>query len=232
MGRRPKQAIEQVATVNETTVSESLTSENKMMEMLMKQVEDLQKQLLSMQSKQSQPKVETKMEERPLPETKTEKIDAREYIKVMSLSNIPLNLTTEPLGRGRLFQFEKFGDTKRIMYDDLIKIVYNHPTFTQSGRFLIMNPDVVKEIGYEEEYAKILTKEKIEAILNNKQDAIDLYKSANAVQKKIIHEILIRKVRDDLTSVDTGLIVAIKRASNIDIIAEAELIKKSVRETN
>jgi hypothetical protein len=224
MGRKPKQLSEQVATNDSNS-----NNENGMVDVLMRQMAELQKQLLALQGSQnqSQPEVQPEVEEQSKPEN-YEKIDGREYIKIMSLSNIPLNLTTEPMGRGRLFQLLKFGEVKRVMYDDLVKIVYNHPTFTQSGRFIILNSSVVHELGYEEDYVKILDKKKIESILENKQNALDLYRSANEVQKKIIHEFLIRKVRDDLASVDMNLIVQIKQVSNIDIIAESEKIKKSV----
>lgn len=211
----------------ETETTEKLNNhvvESDLVGTLMKQVEELQKQLIAIQKKEntqnSQP-ISTP-EETP---KETKKIDGREYIRVMSLSNIPLNLTTEPMGRGRVFQFAKFGEVKKIMFDDLVKIAYNHPTFLQQGRFLILDPAAVQELGYEDDYAKILTKNKIEAVLENKDGAIDLYKSANEVQKRVIHEFLIRKIRDDLASVDTALIVSIKKTSGIDLIVEAENIK-------
>lgn len=217
MGRRST-----TKPVDEKVVVEQPNSDNTI-DVLMKQIQELQKQLELMKEQQkNQPVIVEQKQEKDI------RIDGREYIKVMSLSNIPLNLSTEPRGGGRLFQFAKFGEVIRIMYDDLVKIIYNHRNFLQQGRFYIMNPDIVRLHGYEDDYLNILTKEKIEAVLNNGKNALDFYKSANDTQKNIIHEILIRKVRDDLTSVDTNLIVAIKQISEVDIIAEAEKIKKSV----
>jgi predicted Zn-ribbon and HTH transcriptional regulator len=235
MGRKPKQLTEQVNVVddNKTNTNE----EPNVIDLLTKQLQDLQEQLKILKDNQNQSQKQTiiqpKVEQQFEPETTYARIDGRERIQVMSLSNIPLNLTTEPMGRGRIFQFAKFGEIKIIKYDDVVNIVYNHPNFTKEGRFLIMNPAVVRELGYEEDYSKILNKEKIETILENGQNALDLYKSTNEVQRKTIHEFLIRKVRDNLASVDTSLIMAIKQISNIDIIAEAEKIKVSVlEETN
>jgi hypothetical protein len=231
MGRKPKVVISENENSEQLNNAEnSMNAEESMVEILTRQLLEMQKQLELLKTNQNNQAIQKESVPEIEEPKKTVKIDGREYINIMSLSNIPLNLTTEPMGRGRLFQFTKFGDVKRIMYDDLIKVVYNHPTFTQMGRFLIMNADVVNELGYKEDYAKILTKEKIELILENKQGAIDLYKSANEVQKKIVHEFLIRKVRDDMSSVDMGLIMSIKRISNIDIMVEAENIKKSVLE--
>jgi hypothetical protein len=222
MGRKPK-----VTDVQNEVEEQSNSAEVNMVELLMKQVQELQKQLESMNADRINPPVQRKTEKQ-IEEPKEEvRIDGREYIKVMSLSNIPLNLTTEPRGAGRLFQFEKFGEIKRIMYDDLVKVIYNHSNFMKSGRFFIMNRDVIRTHGYEEDYENILSKEKIEMILENKQNAIDLYNSTNDTQKKIIHELLTRKFRDNPSSVDMTLIMTIKKISDFDIIVEAESIKRS-----
>jgi FtsZ-binding cell division protein ZapB len=216
------------------TKAENEVSEQKMdkvgneadtIQMLTKQVEELQKQLQMLQVEQKG----AHRTKKSAPDVEESEgyidINGREYIKVMSLSNIPLNLTTEAKGQGRLFQFLHFGEQQRIMYEDLIKIMYNHRNFTESGRYIILDRRVVRTHGLDDAYTKILTKEKIETILENKQGAVDLYKSANDVQKKIIQEILVKRIKDHPASVDMNLVMHIRQISGIDLVTAAETSK-------
>ena len=82
-------------------------------------------------------------------------IDIRpdKYIQVMSLCPHPLNLSRN---RGKPIRFSRFGESKRIIYSDLVDIIDNHPTFTEEGLYYIMNADVIHRHGLEDFYIDIL----------------------------------------------------------------------------
>lgn len=140
-------------------------------------------------------------------------IPPNKYIKVMSLCPNKLNLNTRPHGQGKLFSFERFGEVKRIMYSDLIEINSNHRNFLNAGYYYILDDDVISSESLEEVYSKILTKDKIERILSNQSDAIELFKSANPKQQKIIVTFLTERIANG-EPVDFNLVNNIDMALN------------------
>jgi hypothetical protein len=203
---RPVKAAKVVKKINDS-------EKNTEVEQLRKEIEELKKLVLN-----SAKSVETKDTDIPFAsqylddESNEIKISGDDYIKVMSLCPHVLNLTTEQKGRGKLFMFKSFGEVKRILYSDLVKIIENHNNFLHDGLFIILNNKVVRRHGLDEVYAKILTKEKINAILNGEQsDAVNLFKSTNLNQQKIIIDIIVAKLVDGLY-LDLNLIDRISRA--------------------
>ena len=149
------------------------------------------------------------------------RIMQEEYIKVMSLCPMELNLSTEGNGKGKKFKFDKFGDVKRILYSDLVNIMENNSHFLNYGFFYILDSKVIRKHGLDETYEKILTKEKIERIVNNSVDAVDLFKSANEKQREFIQDMLIARVRDDI-DVDLNMVDRISRIAGINIAERGE----------
>jgi hypothetical protein len=158
-------------------------------------------------------------------EDEFDEIDIRpdSYVKVISLTPYMLNLTTETAGRGKVFSFPSFGVTKRILYSDLVNILEVNQSFLNDGLFYIADRRIIRKNGLNSTYEKLLTKEKIEAIVSGKSnDAVSLYKSANNNQKEFIVDMLISKLANDPDSVDLNLIDKISRASGIKIQEKAE----------
>lgn len=150
------------------------------------------------------------------------KIPLDEYIPVMSLIPFRLNLSTKELGTGNIKRFTKFGEIKNILYKDLVEIMEVHSNFLQAGYFYILNPAVIRQHGLDEVYSKILTKEKIEEILDTSSDnCVNLYKSANKEQQEIIMRLLINRINDNPGSVNLNVIDRISRESGIDIAKKA-----------
>jgi len=164
-------------------------------------------------------------------EKETKKIQADDYIPVMSLIPHTLNLSTKGGGQGSIKRFTKFGETKNILYRELVDIIENHRNFMEAGYFYILNSDVIRLHGLDEIYTKILTKEKIEDIISTKGDeCIELYKAANLQQKEIILELLIEKTFNDIDSINLNIIDKISRDSGVDILEKAENRKKLMEE--
>lgn len=160
------------------------------------------------------------------PDTVSE-VQHTEYIKVMSLLNYRLNLCTQPNGQGKVFKFDSFGQIKKILYSDLVDILEVHSNFLEAGYFYIMNPKVIRLHGLDETYSKILTKEKIEKIINaQSEECLTLYSSANKGQQEIIIQLLVEKVAENMDSVNLNIVDKISRLAKIDIYKKAEEIKE------
>jgi hypothetical protein len=154
------------------------------------------------------------------------KISGDDYIKVMSLCPYVLNLTTELKGKGKIFTFQKFGEVKRILYNDLVKILEVHPRFANEGLFIIMNSKVVRRHGLDESYDNILTKENIEKILSgNQSDAVNLFKIANPKQKEMIATIIIDRMVGGL-EMDLNLVDRLSREMDYNIANRVNEIKE------
>ena len=154
------------------------------------------------------------------------KISGDDYIKVMSLCPYVLNLTTELKGKGKIFTFQKFGEVKRILYNDLVKILEVHPRFANEGLFIIMNSKVVRRHGLDESYDNILTKENIEKILSgNQSDAVNLFKAANPKQKEMIATIIIDRMVGGL-EMDLNLVDRLSREMDYNIANRVNEIKE------
>lgn len=154
--------------------------------------------------------------------TKT-KVQLDEYVPVMSLLPYKLILSTKENGTGDTKRFTKFGEIKNIMYKDLVEIMEVQRSFLEAGYFYILNPDVIRQHGLDEVYSKILTKEKIEEILNtNSESCIDLYNSTNEEQQKIIVELFIDRIKSNPESVNLNTVDRISRISKTDILKRAE----------
>jgi len=146
-----------------------------------------------------------------------------EYITVMSLLPYTLILTTQPLGGGSVKRFTKFGETKRILYSDLVDILESCKSFAEAGYFYIMDKSVVRRHGLDDLYSRILTKEKIQEIVDNQADnSVALYNSANPLQQETIIQMLIEKVTVSPEAVDMNVVDKISRVSGIDIAKRAK----------
>jgi len=160
------------------------------------------------------------------------------YIEVMSLVPFKLNLSTEKRGRGRQFSFTRYGEVKRILYNDLASIFENYRTFMEQGYFYILNQKVVRKHGMDDMYEHILPKEKIDEILNfNDRTAVKFYKIAGDVQRDIIDGMLVKIVKEQLqdekttSKVDFNVISQISKIGGRDILTLANDLKQLEEES-
>jgi len=152
------------------------------------------------------------------------------YIEVMSLIPWKLNLSTEALGRGRQFSFTKFGEVKRILYNDLASIFENYRSFMEQGLFYILDARVIRKHGLDDIYDNILSKEMIEQILSfNPKKAVKLYESTNPKQQEVINSMLIEKIKLNPDSIDFNVINQISKICGQDLAklgAEARALEE------
>lgn len=150
------------------------------------------------------------------------KIQLDDLIPVMSLLSYPLNLSTKERGQGDVFKFDYFGQIKKILYSKLLGILEVHNNFMEYGYFIILDERVIKSHGLQETYSKILTKDKIDKILNGSAGAVELYSSCNEEQQKVIVSMMVEKVRDNPDSVDLNVVDKLSRISGVNITARAD----------
>ena len=146
-------------------------------------------------------------------------INPQKYINVINLCACQLNLSTLPGGKGKLFTFNSFGETKRIMYSHLVDIMETSPKFVEDGRFYIAEKRVIRRHGLDSIYEKLLTKQMIESIFNNTKSPDDvsaLYKSANKAQQETIIDLTVSKMMND-PNFDMNIVSAISKVSEINL---------------
>lgn len=145
-----------------------------------------------------------------------------DYIEVISLCPMPLNLSTQGKGQGVIYRFTKFGEKKRIVYSHLSMIIENCRSFAEKGYFYILNPKVVQFNGLDEHYNTLLNRETIVSILDgNSESAIELFKVAKKPQQDLIVSMLIARVRDG-EFIDLNILDKISRISGVNIQKEAD----------
>jgi hypothetical protein len=186
-----------------TTKSESLGEEkNSEQTELMKKYEELASAFGELTQKLE------KMQETK--KVSVEDIKYNDFVKVMSLIGNKLNLSTQPHGKGKIFSFERFGETRNIMYADLMEINNNQRNFLEAGYYYILDDRVVEAEGLTDIYEKILSKSQIEEILSNKAGAIALFQKANPKQRNVVINFICEKLING-EQVDFNLVNEIDR---------------------
>ena len=124
------------------------------------------------------------------------KIGQEEYIKVICLCPMPLNLSTLGRGKGKVFKFSTgYGEVKRILYGDLVMVMEEHPNFLNEGYFFIADRRVVRKHGLDDIYDKILSKQKIDEIISgDKNVALDILRGASPKQQEFVCDLIIGKL--------------------------------------
>jgi len=152
-----------------------------------------------------------------------EEVPLNSYIKVMSLIPYELNLSTERHGKGRIFTFRGYGKTKRIIYQELEKIIEENRHFLERGFFVILDKRVVRKHGLDDIYKNIMNKEKMDMIILGFQggevkenDILSFAKSAPKEQQKILATMVIDK-RINGETIDLNLFDKLGRIIDMDL---------------
>ena len=153
-------------------------------------------------------------------------------VKVVNLMQNPLNISTEPNGGGRTYSFKNYGDSRLIKFDDLADIVASYPYTMEHGLAYICDKEVVKELGLEDEYAKLFDKDKMDKVVKLREEAdLDLFLGMDInLQEsaaKRIAELINANERMDYNYLRT-----IKEKTGIDIEAIAKELKELQRKPN
>lgn len=215
---RPKK--EQSDTTAETKVSVDNNEDliKQLMEQvanLTKQVEDAKKQADSANNEKSdlQQLVDAlQANQRPIDKLPTK-------VKVISLLENQLNLSTQPNGQGKVYTFAKLGDAKIIRMQDLEEIlsIAQYRDQAEKGYYYICNADVIEEFGLTEEYEHIFNDKVLADIENLVGDnCVDIFIGLN----ESVQQSLARKMAENIANgarLDRNKLEDIRLATDIDI---------------
>lgn len=204
-----------VESSEETVVIKKTELEN-----IYKMIEDLQNNIKNNSNLSVKKNEEDEVE---IYDYEEEEVPLNSYIKVMSLIPYELNLSTERHGKGRIFTFRGYGKTKRIIYQELEKIIEENRHFLERGFFVILDKRVVRKHGLDDIYKNIMNKEKMDMILLGFQggevkenDILSFAKSAPKEQQKILATMVIDK-RINGETIDLNLFDKLGRIMDMDL---------------
>ena len=150
-------------------------------------------------------------------------------VKVVNLMQNPLNLSTEPNGMGRIFTFNKYGDSKLIKFDDLADIVASYPYTMEHGLAYICDKEVVEELGLADDYAKLFDKERMDKVVKLREESdLDLFLGMDIN----LQESAARRIAELINAnerMDYNYLRTIKEKTGIDIEAIAKELKELQR---
>jgi len=142
-------------------------------------------------------------------------IHPNKRIKVISLYDGVLTLTTGDGGQGKPYIFRHFGDAHNITYSDLSEILHYHFSFAQKGYFYICDKDVIYNHNLTDVYNQIMNKETIDNLLDmDQKEMIDLFNYTNDFQREVIVSMISLKLAKN-EELDLNKVDAIERAYSI-----------------
>jgi hypothetical protein len=220
MAGRPPKVKEEITTTDvvvENKIEETIVID-KEKEELKRKNDELSDLLLKLQAQV------TMLATSGIPQQKENSLVGKK-IKCINLMHNPLNVSTEPLGRGKVFEFQKYGDTKLIKFDELSDIVSSYPNTMEQGLLYIANPEAVEELGLSDEYVDVVPKDLLDTLLYLRRDMdVDVFVSLSKdMQESMAVEIA--KLINLNEEIDLNRLKRIKDATGIDIDAISKAIK-------
>lgn len=211
-----------MATQAKTGLEKELAKKNKDLLLMQEQLQSLMKQVeILSQSKTA---------------IKPSDISSRK-IKVVSLMDCPLTLSTEKYGAGKQYHFPSYGSERTIRGDDLELIIStckqiatetNTPlSFFEKGLIYICDEEAIKEYGLEEYYDKDLDKKGLNTIVELKSQS-DVQQFANLskdLQETVVS--LIAKRINTGVNYDLNLLADVNKIYGADVNEYAQNLKRT-----
>lgn len=225
MAGRPKKADTTPKTQEAVKNTEESTDTQALIAQLMATIEEQNKKMAEMQQQMATPQ--------PVVIQQTESKLGAKKIKCINMTHQMVNICNAPNGTGtKTVEFEKYGDTRLIRFDDLADMVSCYPNTFEKGMIYIADKDAVEALGYTELYEEINDPKSLKEVAKmNTQMAYDIFmgmceEMQNTYAKAIANR-LIAKER-----VDLNLIRDIKYNADIDIEEIARNIEESTKKLN
>jgi len=190
--------------------------------------EDLKAQMAEMAEMLKQMKAQNALlQQQILTPSSSEKTLFGKKIRCINLANNPLNVTTEPDGKGKVYTFDKYGDSRLIKFDDVADIVASYPNTCEMGLFYIANKDAIKELGMEDVYENLLTQKQIDEMCYMRRESdVDIFIGLDSIVQKI----WATKIADLLNKnekIDYNFLRRIKDETEIDLEELAKDMKEN-----
>lgn len=220
-GRPPKSATVQV----KKEVEKKEVSQEDIIKQLMEQLAEQNAKMAEMQKQ---------IEEKSIPQTVVVNNESSSAmrgrkIKVINLMHNPLNIATQPNGRGRVYSFRNYGDSRLIKFDDLADIVASYPYTMEHGLAYICDKEAVEELGLSDEYTKLFDKERMDRVVWLREESdLDLFLGMDIN----LQESAARRIAELMNAnerMDYNYLRTIKEKTGIDIEAIAKELKELQR---
>lgn len=216
-GRPSTKAKVEDTTMTDAVVEDKTIVVDKEKEELKRKNDELAEMLLKLQAQV------TMLATSGMPQQKENSLVGKK-IKCINLMHNPLNVSTEPLGRGKVFEFQKYGDTKLIKFDELSDIVASYPNTMEQGLLYIANPEAVEELGLSDEYVDVVPKELLDTLVYLRRDMdVDVFVSLPRTMQDSIAVEIARLINVNET-IDLNRLKKIKDETGIDIDAISKAV--------
>lgn len=156
----------------------------KMLKMMQAQMESLQNQFNAQNSDNNNIVV-------------TQSDNITRTVKVISLVPNTYNLTTQPNGRGKLYTFNKFGDSLNIRFTDMQDILNIYGQQFESGMAILTNKKDYDDLAIGYLWDSVISKDKLDRLLELKDEkSIDAILNMDKDTQERIARIIAQKIFD------------------------------------
>ena len=147
---------------------------------------------------------------------------AGKRIKLVSLFNGIVNIGTRVDGGGITKTFNKYGATVLVRFEDLEEMTMAYPNTFKEGLVYILDKDAVKELGLEEDYERINTKENIDKMLKLEDESvIDMFRQTETFMRNTLLDAVADRMAKG-EKVDQNIVMELKKEFGVDLNALAE----------
>lgn len=151
-------------------------------------------------------------------------------VMVVSLCSGILNLSTEPHGQGTVYTFNKFGEEQMIPYYDIRMILKSNKRFISEGKCYINDKDIIEKFRLSTVYKNILSKDEIfELFSMDKNKFKSIFTNMTESQKDIFKDLISKKISNN-EDIDMNLVQIINEDLNIDLLSEVKISKDLLKE--
>ena len=208
------------ATTTNTKVETKVENQDDIIKKLMEQIAEQNAKMAEMQKQ-----IENNNTPTVVVSNDNSSVIRGKKIKVINLMQNPLNIATQPNGRGRVYSFRNYGDSRLIKFDDLADIVAAYPYTMEHGLAYICDKEAVEELGLAEEYSKLFDKERMDKVVWLREESdLDLFLGMD-VNLQESAAIRIAELLNANEKMDYNYLRTIKEQTGIDIEAIAKELK-------
>lgn len=196
---------------------EALAQKDEALTQLKKQMEEMQKMMMQLTSEKRNSGATLGQADKSVQDRK---------IKIINLLGNSLNLSTEPYGGGKKFHLNGYGDSRSVKYSDLEDICHACKKFIKC--FYICDTEAIIELGLEDVYEEMVTKEQMDNITNLVDEvAVEMFKGlSKELQESAITTIMEKINKGDYF--DENMIFKLNQYLNYSIREKANSLKELV----
>jgi hypothetical protein len=195
-------------------------------EKLKRELDELKAMMTQLIASQAKP-VETKRESEDIFRSIEDELNISPHKLIRVVSMVVGGLSLKGASGKEPVHFRDFGTSKTVTFEDVRAFVDNHHELALGGGFIIQDKDVVKALYLEDEYKKLLSKEKVESLIDLPADEIvNILKSAPKTLQDTIVQYFVRMIPKDNRYTDWNKIKMVSDFVGEDLMELARQIEE------